>query len=65
LVTVKVEVDAMACQGHGLCYALAPDVIDLDDDGHATMRPGGPEPAADLAARLVASCPELAITATE
>jgi ferredoxin len=33
--TMKLRVNAELCQGHGRCYALAPELFDLDDIGHA------------------------------
>lgn len=32
---MKLKVNADLCQGHGRCYALAPELFDLDDNGHA------------------------------
>ena len=64
---MKVHVDDDKCQGHGRCYALAPEVFDADDlgNGHeigdGTVVPGQERPA-----RLaVANCPEIAITVEE
>jgi len=28
-----IKLDSDACQGHGRCYALSPDLFDSDDDG--------------------------------
>jgi ferredoxin len=60
---VKVRVDPDRCQGHARCYALAPDLFDVDDYGQSSVRgdgtvPVGREDAARLAA---ANCPEFAI----
>jgi ferredoxin len=60
---VKVQVVQDKCQGHSRCYALAPELFDVDDFGQAHERHGGAvpvgsEPAARLAA---ANCPEFAI----
>ncbi len=55
------------CQGHGRCYALAPELFDSDDEGYAVLLVPGDVPA-DLedAARLAAdNCPEFAITVEE
>ena len=35
---MRVTVDSEKCQGHNRCYALAPDVFDVDDLGFATSR---------------------------
>jgi ferredoxin len=60
-----IKLDSEACQGHGRCYALAPDLFDSDDEGYAVLKvadgqvPDGQEEAAGLAAD---NCPEFAIT---
>jgi ferredoxin len=63
---VKVKVDAAACQGHGRCYALAPDIFEADDHGHCVIPqadvPAGREDAARAGAE---NCPEDAITVEE
>ncbi|NEK56831.1 ferredoxin [Geodermatophilus sabuli] len=61
---MKVTVDASLCQGHNRCYALAPDLFQLDDAGFASAVgdgtvPPGQEDAAELAAD---NCPEMAVT---
>ncbi|AFR47194.1 MULTISPECIES: ferredoxin [Gordonia] len=61
-------VDRVACAGHGLCYGVAPDLIDADDQGDPVVpeRPLAPGEAA-LAQEAVAMCPEraLALQTTE
>jgi ferredoxin len=67
LPAVKVRVDAEKCQGHNRCYALAPELFDVDDFGMAVVIGDG-EVTADLEekARLaVANCPEYAISIEE
>ncbi len=64
---VKVHVDQDKCQGHNRCYALAPELFDVDDYGTAKEIGDGtvaPE-LADKARLAVANCPEFAITITE
>jgi ferredoxin len=60
---VKVVVDTEACAGHARCFARAPDIYDLDDDGYCAITelevPAGSEQAAAEGAR---ACPEKAIT---
>ncbi|QXC60922.1 ferredoxin [Aquihabitans sp. G128] len=62
---MKITLDSEKCQGHGRCYALAPDLFDSDDEGYALLLaadgvvPEGMEEAATLAAD---NCPEYAIT---
>jgi ferredoxin len=65
--TLRVRVDAEKCQGHNRCYALAPQLFDVDDYGQSVVIGDGVVPA-DLvqAARLAeANCPEYAIEIEE
>ena len=65
---MKVHVDQAKCQGHGRCYALAPEVYDADDEGHCVLLfPDADVPAEHEAkARLgAANCPERALTVVE
>lgn len=64
---MKVHVDEAKCQGHGRCYALAPDLFEPDDLGNAHeigdgTVPEGQEGQAQLA---VDNCPEFAIEVQE
>jgi ferredoxin len=61
---VRVRVDPDKCQGHNRCYALAPELFDVDDYGQAVVIGDGEVPAElEEKARLaVANCPEYAIT---
>jgi len=61
---MRIVLDSDACQGHGRCYALAPDLFDTDDDGYSVLLVDGEVPEAlQDAARLAAdNCPEFAIT---
>jgi ferredoxin len=64
---MRVHVDADKCQGHNRCYAIAPEVFDVDDLGYAHELHDGVVPAEfEPKARLaVANCPEYAITIVE
>jgi ferredoxin len=67
IIHMQVHLDAEKCQGHNRCYALAPELFDVDDYGQAMLIIDGDVPT-DLhdKARLAASnCPEYAITITE
>ncbi len=59
--------DTEACQGHGRCYVLAPDLFDADDDGYSqpTAERVVPTELADQAHRARANCPEDAVILTE
>lgn len=61
---MQIKLDSSACQGHGRCYALAPDLFESDDEGYAVLKVGdGQVPAGqEESARLAAdNCPEYAI----
>jgi len=62
-----VRVETEKCQGHNRCYALAPELFDVDDYGYATEIGDGTVPAGlEDKARLAASnCPEYAIVVEE
>jgi ferredoxin len=64
---MRVEVNSELCQGHNRCYALAPELFDVDDYGNATVvGDGSVDAALEEKARLaVANCPEYAITVVE
>jgi len=64
---MKITVDAAKCQGHARCYALAPELFDVDDYGQSTVRIDGDVPAElEERARLAAAnCPEFAIDIIE
>jgi ferredoxin len=64
---MRVHVDADKCQGHNRCYALAPELFDVDDYGTAVVIGDGtvtPE-LVDKARLAVANCPEFAISVTD
>lgn len=62
---VKVDVDK--CQGHNRCFALAPELFDVDEMGNAHEVGDGMVPAEleDKARLAAANCPEFAIQITE
>lgn len=64
---MQVRVDADKCQGHNRCYALAPELFDVDDYGQAVVIGDGTvPPELEEQARLaVANCPEYAISTDE
>ncbi|MEO6987823.1 MAG: ferredoxin [Aquihabitans sp.] len=66
---MHIDLDSEKCQGHGRCYALAPDLFEPDDEGNAVLlvTSGGTVPAGlEDAARLAAdNCPEYAITVSD
>jgi ferredoxin len=63
---VRVTVDPNICQGHARCWALAPEVFEIDDWGYANAQDVEvPAEHLEAAGRAVRSCPERAITATD
>ena len=38
---MRVRVDPDRCQGHSRCYAIAPDLFEIDDYGLSTARNEG------------------------
>jgi ferredoxin len=64
---MRVRVDENKCQGHNRCYALAPELFDVDDYGQAhEIGDGQVAPDLEDKARLAfANCPEFAITIEE
>jgi ferredoxin len=64
---MRVHLDTEKCQGHNRCYALAPELFDVDDYGEAMLIGDGSVPTElEDKARLAASnCPEYAITITD
>jgi ferredoxin len=61
---MRVTLDSDKCQGHNRCYALAPELFDVDDFGQAVVIGDGTVAAGleDKARLAVANCPEYAIT---
>jgi ferredoxin len=63
--SVRLRVNPIACQAHGLCAELFPERISLDDWGYPIIdaRPLPPELEAH-ARRAVDACPTLALALT-
>jgi ferredoxin len=64
---MHIHLDSEKCQGHNRCYALAPELFDVDDFGQAVLLVDGDvPPGLEDKARLAASnCPEYAISITD
>lgn len=64
---MRLHLDTDKCQGHNRCYALAPELFDVDDYGTAILLVTGDVPAElqEKARLTVANCPEYAITITD
>jgi ferredoxin len=64
---VHVTVNREICQGHARCYALCPEVFELDDLGFALAQDHTPVPEQfeGQVRRAVSNCPENAISADD
>jgi ferredoxin len=60
---VRVHIDEERCEGHGRCYALAPELFEPDDIGNSRVIGDGtvPDQRRDEARLAAANCPELAV----
>jgi len=56
------RVNPIACEAHGVCAELLPELITLDPWGYPIVAPGPvPPPLLGHARRAVAACPTLAL----
>ena len=56
------RVNPIACDAHGLCAELLPELIELDEWGYPIVRPEPVPPQLERhAKRAVAACPTLAL----
>ena len=64
---MRIAIDAAKCEGHSRCYALAPDLVAVDDLGYAFVLGTGAvlDGLEDRARLIVDNCPEFAITIEE
>jgi len=59
---LRMAIDRIKCDGHGLCAELLPELIRLDDWGYPIIAPHPiPERLAPIAQRAVGTCPVLAL----
>ena len=59
--TLRLELDPIACDGHGLCADLLPELIELDEWGYPMIDDRVPAGLAGHARRAVSACPALAL----
>jgi len=60
---MKLTIDTAKCSGHARCYAVAPEVFDIDDLGYAVpVDRDVTEPLDENIAAGIAACPERAIS---
>jgi ferredoxin len=61
--TKRLQLDAIRCDGHGICAELFPEGISLDDWGYPIVNPTAiPEHLVEHAKRAVFACPVLALS---
>lgn len=61
----KLQVNPIACEGHGACAELLPELITLDEWGYPVIDPRPVPPALERDARAaVSACPKLALKLT-
>ena len=64
--SLRLRVNPIACEAHGLCAELLPELIRLDDWGYPILdQEIVPDGLVDLAQRAVDVCPTLAILLEE
>lgn len=61
---MKLVIDTEKCEGHNRCYAIVPELVEVDDYGYASAAGDGtiPPELAEKAQLAVDNCPEYAIT---
>lgn len=60
---MRIHIDDTRCQGHGRCYALAPELVEPDEIGNGRAIGDGAVPTEleDRARKAEANCPERAV----
>jgi ferredoxin len=65
-VSARLRVNPIACEAHGLCAELLPELIRLDDWGYPIIEPVEvPRELLGLARKAVDACPTLALLLEE
>lgn len=63
--TYKLRVNPIACEGHGACAELLPEMITPDEWGYPLIDPRPVPPGLERDARAaVSACPKLALKLT-
>jgi ferredoxin len=62
---VKILIDSELCNGHGRCVELLPTVFEFDDAGFGRVRDDANVPDPKELERVMALCPELAISVAD
>lgn len=59
---MRAIVDHERCEGHGRCFAVAPDLFDVDDDGYTVVDEiTVPDERYEHAREAASACPRAAI----
>lgn len=62
----RLRINPIACDGHGMCAELLPELIDLDDWGYPIVKTSDiPLNLLDMARRAERICPTLALMILE
>ena len=62
----RLRIDPSCCEGHGMCYELAPDLVEPDDRAHGVVKVEHVDEATEVqAVAAVNACPERAITLSD
>ena len=60
---MRIRVDRDKCQGHAMCFAVAPELYELDEEGYSSIDTLEVPPESEEDARRgAAACPEGAIS---
>ena len=59
--SMRLQIDPIACSGHGLCADLLPELIELDEWGYPIIEARVPAGLLSHARRAVSACPALAL----
>jgi ferredoxin len=64
--SLRLKVDMIACDGHGVCAELVPEMVGLDEWGYPIVDSTPlPENLMKHARRAVRLCPKLALTVAQ
>jgi ferredoxin len=62
--SMRLEINPIACTGHGLCADLLPELVEMDEWGYPIIGDQVPSHLAVHARRAVNACPTLALRLT-
>ena len=64
---MKIRVDRDKCEGHNRCFALAPQLFEVDELGYSSAKGDGevPKDLEEQARLAIDNCPEYAIEAVD